>query len=146
MFQLSIAAIAAGTFLRTYSLYFRLDSFRCEVDVTNQASRDGCLPFRRWGPLSGARRFEGAADPRAHIPGGLRGLALAGWLTRLERPRAGNAGPLVSKLGSCRSLSPGQDSAPQGAVPRKSPPVNAGRLIVLKIDLVLKRGEHSRRT
>ena len=24
-----------------------------EVDVTNQATRDGCLPFRRWGPLSG---------------------------------------------------------------------------------------------
>jgi hypothetical protein len=24
----------------------------------------------------------------------------------LERPRAGNAGPLVSRLGSCRSLSP----------------------------------------
>ena len=44
MFQRSIAAIAAGTFLRTYSFYFRLDAFRCEVDVTNQASRDGCPP------------------------------------------------------------------------------------------------------
>jgi hypothetical protein len=29
-------------------------------------------------------------------------------------------------------------------LPRKSPPVNAGRLIVLKIDLVLKQGEHSK--
>jgi hypothetical protein len=28
MFQRSIAAIAAGTFLRTYSFYFRLDAFR----------------------------------------------------------------------------------------------------------------------
>jgi len=29
-------------------------------------------------------------------------------------------------------------------LPRKSPPVNAGRLIVLKIDLALKQGEHSK--
>jgi len=53
-----------------------------------------------------------------------------------ERSRVSSSVPVTK---------PGQDSAPQGAVPRKSPPVNAGRLIVLKIDLVLKRGEHSRR-
>ena len=72
MFQRSIAAIAAGTFLRTYSFYFRLDAFRCEVDVTNQASRDGCLPFRRWALFPVVALQAAAAANEYLLPGGER--------------------------------------------------------------------------
>jgi hypothetical protein len=61
----------AGTFLRTCSFSFHLDVLVIgEVDVTKQASKDGCLPFRRWGLFPVVALLAAAAAIEYLVPGG----------------------------------------------------------------------------